>query len=50
LQELRGRREEVGGAAEAALQGGLGEAQIESVRSVLERVEAALRARTARGL
>jgi hypothetical protein len=50
LQELRGRREEVGGAAEAALQGGLGEAQIESVRSVLARVEAALRARTARGL
>jgi hypothetical protein len=50
LDELRGRREEVREAAGAALQGGLSENQIESVRSVLSRLQAALRARTAGGL
>ena len=50
LDELAGRREEVGAVANAALQGGLEPGQIEVVRSVLERVESALRARTATGL
>ncbi len=50
LEELRGRRDEVRAAAEAALQGGLSDAQSDVVSAVLLRVEAALRARTARGM
>jgi hypothetical protein len=50
LDELRGRRDEVRAAASTALQGGLESGQIEVVRTVLRRLEAALRARTARGL
>ena len=50
MAELRARREDVRGAAGSALEGGLSEAQAEVVRAVLARVEAALRARTARGL
>ncbi len=50
LDELASRREEVGAVADAALQGGLDPSQVESVRSVLGRVESALRARTAGGL
>jgi hypothetical protein len=50
LGELAGRRAEVQSAAAAALQGGLEPAQIEVVRAVLGRVEAALRARTAAGV
>jgi hypothetical protein len=50
LDELSDRCDEVRGAAGAALQGGLSGGQIESVRSVLGRLEAALRARTAGGL
>jgi hypothetical protein len=45
LAELRERREEVGAAADAALQRGLDEAQIAVVTAVLGRLEAALRAR-----
>jgi hypothetical protein len=47
LAELGGRRDEVAGAADAALQGGLDDAQIAAVASVLGRIEAALRARVA---
>ncbi len=47
LTELRERRAEVGAVANAALQGGLDDAQIAVVRSVLGSVEAALRARVA---
>ena len=50
LDELRSREEEVAGAASAALLGGLEERQISAVGSVLGRLEAALRARTAGGL
>jgi hypothetical protein len=50
LDELRGLRASVQAAASAALQGGLEEAQIAAVVAALGRVEAALRARTARGL
>jgi hypothetical protein len=45
LEELRSRQTEVEATANAALQGGLGDAQIAAVASVLGRVEAALRAR-----
>jgi hypothetical protein len=47
LQELRGQREPVGAAAQAALSGPLGEAEVEAVAFALGRVEAALRARVA---
>ena len=50
LDELRGRREDIAAAAGAALEGGLDDDQIEAVAFVLGRVEAALRARTARGM
>jgi hypothetical protein len=50
LAELRERRDDVAAAADAALQGGLDPEHIETVRSVLGRVEAALRARTAAGI
>ena len=50
LDELQALRDAVRDAAGAALQGGLLDAQIEAVRVVLARLEAALRARTARGL
>jgi hypothetical protein len=50
VQELRERRDAVAAVAGAALQGGLDDAQIDVVRSVLGRVEAALRARTAGGV
>jgi hypothetical protein len=47
LGELRGYREAVGEAAQAALSGELEEAQLETVTAALGRVEAALRARAA---
>lgn len=47
LQELRGQRDAVAAAAQAALSGPLGEADAEAVSFALGRVEAALRARTA---
>lgn len=47
LEELRARRSDVGAVADAALQAGLDDAEIEAVSSVLGRVEAALRARVA---
>ena len=50
LAQLRERRAEVGAVADAALQGGLDDVQIDLVRTVLARIEAALRARTAGGL
>ena len=50
LDELQAIRDAVRAAADAALQGGLLDAQIEAVRAALGRLEAALRARTARGL
>ena len=49
LEELRGRREEVAAAAAAALRGGVDDAHVKTIRSVLERVEAALRARSTGG-
>jgi len=49
IEELRGRQEVVGAAADAALLGGISDEHIDTVRSVLGRVEAALRARTASG-
>jgi hypothetical protein len=49
LSELRGDREAVGTAAQAALAGPLGEADVAAVSGTLERVEAALRARVAAG-
>lgn len=49
LDELRGRREAVAAAAQAALSGSLDEAQAETVRLTVERIEAALRARAAAG-
>lgn len=45
LEELRGLRPQVGAAANAALEGGLDEQRVSDVRTALERVEAALRAR-----
>ncbi len=50
VEELRSRREAVETLAGAALQGGLDDEQIELVQTVLGRIEAALRARTAGGL
>ena len=47
LDELRGQREPVGAAAQAALSGPLAEAHVRSVAFALGRVEAALRARAA---
>jgi hypothetical protein len=49
LSDLRARREGVAAAANAALRGGLDDEHVETVRSALSRVEAALRARTAGG-
>jgi hypothetical protein len=49
LEELGSFRGEVSAAAQAALEGGLSEREVEVVRRVLSRVEAALRARTAAG-
>jgi len=45
LEELRARHRDVSAVAEAALQAGLDDAQIEAIVSALGRVEAALRAR-----
>jgi hypothetical protein len=50
LDELRARSEDVAAAADAALRGGLDDEHVATVRAVLGRVEAALRARTAEGL
>jgi hypothetical protein len=50
LAELRGQREAVGAAAQAALTGPLHPGQLESVSLTLARVEAALRARAAAGV
>ena len=50
LDELAAQRDEVRAAAATALQGGLEEHEIEVVRLVLGRIEAALRARTAGGV
>ena len=50
VEELRARRDAVHALAAAALQGGLDDGQIELVRTVLGRLEAALRARTAGGV
>jgi len=49
LADLRARRTDVAAAANAALRGGLDEEHISAVGAGLERVEAALRARTAGG-
>jgi hypothetical protein len=49
LDAMRGEREAVGAAANAALQGGLDDGAIEDVERTLRRIEAALRARTAVG-
>jgi hypothetical protein len=49
LAELRGRREAVAGAAQAALAGSLTDDQLATVTATLERVEAALRAHAAAG-
>ena len=49
LDELASFRGDVAGAAAAALQGGLSDSDVEVVRRVVARVEAALRARTAAG-
>ncbi|MDX6691432.1 MAG: hypothetical protein QOG15_2889 [Solirubrobacteraceae bacterium] len=50
LDDLRTRRDDVGAAANAALRGGLDPEHIETVGTVLGRVEAALRARTVGGV
>jgi hypothetical protein len=50
LPELRASSDDVAAAAGAALRGGLDDEHVETVRAVLARVEAALRARTAEGL
>jgi len=50
LEELRGRRKDVDAAADAALRGGVDDDHIETIRSVLGRLESALRARSAGGL
>lgn len=50
LGEMEGLRDALAGAANAALQGGLDADAIEVVRDGLEKVEAALRARTAAGI
>jgi hypothetical protein len=49
LEELRGAREEVAAAANRALQGGLDPSEEVAVERVLDRLESALRARTAGG-
>jgi hypothetical protein len=49
LAELRERHGAVRAAAQAALQGGVDDADADAVRGALERLEAALRARTALG-
>src|SRR5436190_22225337 len=49
LDELAGHRDSVQRAAAAALAGGLDAATVEAVTAALERLEAALRARTAAG-
>jgi hypothetical protein len=50
LDELRASRDDVAAAANAALRSGLDDDHVATVRAVLGRVEAALRARTAEGL
>lgn len=50
LAELRQHRARVGELANAALQGGLQDEQIDLIRTVLGRIEAALRSRTAGGV
>lgn len=50
LEQLRRHRTGVGEVANAALRGGLDDAQIELIGTVLDRLEAALRARTAGGV
>ena len=50
LDDLRESRSEVAAAANAAVQGGLPDEALAAVENVLERLEAALRARTAAGL
>jgi hypothetical protein len=50
LDELRASRDDVAAAANAALRSGLDDEHVATVRAVLGRVEAALRARTAEGL
>ncbi len=50
LAQLREHRASVGALANAALQGGLDDGQIELIGTVLGRIEAALRARTAGGV
>lgn len=50
IAQLREHRDAVGATANAALRGGLDDAQIELIGSVLGRIEAALRARTAGGV
>ena len=50
VEELRGRRDEVRALAATALQGGLDDGQIALLRTVLGRIEAALRTRTASGV
>ncbi len=50
IEELRGEREVVGGAANTALRGGLPDDVAAEVERVLGRVEAAIRARAAGGL
>lgn len=50
LGQLREHRPAVGAVANAALQGGLQDEQIELIRTVLGRIEAALRARVADGV
>jgi len=50
LAQLREHRADVGAVANAALEGGLDDAQIAFIGEVLARIEAALRARTAGGV
>jgi len=50
LAQLREHRADVGAVANAALHGGLDDAQIAFIAAVLGRIEAALRARTAGGV
>jgi hypothetical protein len=50
LAQLREQRADVGAVANAALQGGLADTQIAFIATVLGRIEAALRARTAGGV
>ena len=47
IDELSGLRERVAAAANAAIQGGLEPAEVDGVRTALERLQAALRARSA---